>query len=373
MTSNMLRIILPAQGPITVFVHHNTLHAFEHLGFDQGVKTGGRLFGCHAYLPEDDYREMLTRGRIRVEDLEAVLMDDLGDEADRLVASFGTRYALRLAMLQFPLRSGPSAELRWVIAETDALRRFREEVEPDVRDHLIAATRQWVMRDFCNGGDKPGKEIVTQVFQQFNKSSIQTWSDRTWEAFSLNFLWRVCYNGVKLAQEGKAVVCAVEPSAYVRLRDLLLAATGQDADLPVNEVLTRLCAGFLDQGFTEWNLPDREQGLFQSFLSLYSNSFASPTRWHRDIDREVCRLKNGGIDAHESIEISLRMLGVANADREAFITQTLLALRGWAGMVWQMESNAEWAPHPAPKGSLVDFLAVRLILDRISIAHLAQR
>ena len=118
----MRRTFLPAQGPITVFVHHNTLHAFEHLGFDDGVKAGGRMFGCHAYLPEERYRQKLRRGRIRVEDLEAVLIDDLGDEADRLVASFGTRYALRLAMLQFPLRTGPTAELRWVIAETDALR-----------------------------------------------------------------------------------------------------------------------------------------------------------------------------------------------------------------------------------------------------------
>lgn len=48
--------LLPAQGPITVFIHHNTLHAFEDLTFDEGVPAGARIFGCLPYLPEDRYR-----------------------------------------------------------------------------------------------------------------------------------------------------------------------------------------------------------------------------------------------------------------------------------------------------------------------------
>jgi hypothetical protein len=43
---------LPAQGPIKVFIHHNTLHAFEHLPFDVGVKAGAKLFGCQPTWPK---------------------------------------------------------------------------------------------------------------------------------------------------------------------------------------------------------------------------------------------------------------------------------------------------------------------------------
>ena len=78
-------------------------------------------YGCHAYLPEDRYRQKRGEGRILPQDLAAELVDELGDDADHLIGYLGTRFHLRLAMLQHPLRQGPDAELRWLLAETDAL------------------------------------------------------------------------------------------------------------------------------------------------------------------------------------------------------------------------------------------------------------
>ena len=95
--------LLPAQGPITVFIHHNTLHAFEDLPFDEAVKKGAHVFGCQPYLTEDRYREELSRGRIRFTDLREVLERDLGDRAEERIPCFGTLLDLRLAMLQYPL------------------------------------------------------------------------------------------------------------------------------------------------------------------------------------------------------------------------------------------------------------------------------
>src|SRR5262249_5188816 len=135
--------LLPAQGPITVFIHHNTLHAFEDLPFTEAVVRGARLFGCHPYLTEDRYREKMARGRIRIGGLHAAIRHASGRRGDEKVAGLCTRAELRLALLQYPVRSGPVEELLWFVAETDALRRVRSTAPPGIRAKLIAETREW--------------------------------------------------------------------------------------------------------------------------------------------------------------------------------------------------------------------------------------
>lgn len=125
--------LLPSQGPITVFIPHNTLHAFEDLPFDEAVQKGARIFGCQPYLSEDRYRQELVRGRIRFGELWEVLREDLRDAAEEKIADLCSRLNLRLAMLQYPLRMGPTEELLWYVAETDALRRIRSGVSSAVR------------------------------------------------------------------------------------------------------------------------------------------------------------------------------------------------------------------------------------------------
>ena len=55
---------LPAQGPIQDFIHHNTLHAFQHHPFHEGVAIAAKLFGARSYLPLCDYQALYLEGRI---------------------------------------------------------------------------------------------------------------------------------------------------------------------------------------------------------------------------------------------------------------------------------------------------------------------
>lgn len=368
--------LLPAQGPITSFVHHNTLHAFEHLPFERAVVEGARTFGCHPYLSEETFRDLLDRGRIRPEDIEATLIDDLGDQADELLGFLGTRFHLRQAMLRHRLYVGPTAESNWVIAESDALRRFRHETPSHIRNDLVNQTRHWIMRDLRNGEsereDNDGathiRSILSRLFAIFDRNSIEQWSDRIWETFCLHLLWQLCSHGAGRVSDRHS-----PRLTSVRHRDLLFEATGEDSDTLVHDLLIRFCSAFLDQGFAGWTLPGREQGFFRAFLSLYGQPGGPTDRWLCGLRGELQRVAGSGMSPLESINESLQLLGISDQDVEPFLTQTLLALRGYTGMIWQLETRGNEVVSPIPKGSLVDFLAVRLILDRLALACLAEQ
>lgn len=360
--------LLPSQGPITVFVHHNTLRAFEDLPFDEAVLEGARIYGCQPYLTEDLFREELARGRIAPADLSKALLDDLGDDAAHLIGLLGTRHQLRLAMLAHPLRLGGDAELRWLIAETDALRRFRPETPPDVKNQLVDQTRRWIMRDYVartTSAGAPSDDAVSTLLARFGGSGVERWTDETWENFTLTLLWRLCHKGVHAADR------PAPTTAPLRHRNLLMAASGLDSDLLVHGELIRFCGAFLDQGFATWTLPDRDAGFFRAFLGLYRDS-RPIEEWLRPLPEEIRRIEEAGLSPLQSIDESLRLLGVAEADRADYLQQSLLALRGWAGILWQMETNAEWTARPAPSGTLVEYLAIRLLLDRLALSWSAE-
>ena len=268
--------LLPISGPISAFAFLNTIQALEDLPFDQGLCKGARLFGCNPYLTEDSYREKLARGRIRTSDLKAVVSQDLGDRANENVVTLDTRLEIRLAMLQFPLRMGPPEELQWFVAETDALKRLREEAPKATRERFVEETRRWVMRDVRDGSGKDSvvprkREMLMQIIRRFGESSIERWSAATWEEFTLQVLWRVCRNGIQFADPPR-----VEMHPAIRHRDLLLDATGEDSDALVNELLIRFLRQFHRPGTSQLATSQSRTWLVEIVLRALSPGGRAP-------------------------------------------------------------------------------------------------
>ncbi len=72
---------LPSQQALKDFIHHNTLHAFQHMKFYDAIFKASGIFGLQVHLQLPEYREMYKSGRIRKDILEMVITNKKGKGA----------------------------------------------------------------------------------------------------------------------------------------------------------------------------------------------------------------------------------------------------------------------------------------------------
>jgi uncharacterized protein len=144
---------LPKQGPIGVFVHHNTLHAFEHLPFEEAVKQAGQLFGAEPYMSEARYRAELARERIQLVDVDAVL----DQEPDFLIFAGLSRSSLRRAMITPGVREFDGATIVWRTEQGDLAKDFRR---PALRLLFEACFRRTVAHEEEPPAPRPVDEAI---------------------------------------------------------------------------------------------------------------------------------------------------------------------------------------------------------------------
>lgn len=75
-----LKHFLPAQSPLKDFIHHNTLHAFQHDKFHAGLHKASEIFGYKTYLQLNEYRQLYKEGKVNPEVLKGILRERKGDE-----------------------------------------------------------------------------------------------------------------------------------------------------------------------------------------------------------------------------------------------------------------------------------------------------
>lgn len=296
--------LLPAQGPIGVFIHHNTLHAFQHLPFEQAVLEAADLFGTEPYMSEAAYRAAFAAGRIRAADIETVL------------AAEGRDPELRRAMLWPGARLFAPETIRWEIAENGLRERFREDLPAAARSRLEGASAARLF-DF--------------------------WLART-------------------------PLPSVRPQMAARPRDGVRELTGVDIDDTVHPLLIRLSGAFLDQGMAYWPMPNREEGFWRASLRVLTQ----PASIHEEALRSLPRWVRGWghLSSAEAVWSALLALGLEESEWEELLRAELLALPGWAGLMHQLEQSPSLAPHERVPASLLDFLAVRLLLTVSAVSSL---
>jgi uncharacterized protein YbcC (UPF0753/DUF2309 family) len=329
--------LLPAQGPINIFIHHNTLHAFEHLPFEEAVERAAEQLGREPFLSEARYRAKLASGRIRARDVDALVRAQLGSGGEQDVAGVGSRIDLWRAIILHGIPAAAGRELSWILDETDALSRFRTDLPASARSALTA-------------------------LRGVDEGTIGERGD-------VRRLWDACVRAVSRSGEASPAPVATP----VRHRDWLNGVYALDTDAWIHPPLIRFLAGYLDQGLAHWSMPHRHLGIHGCFLEIYRTSLGAQSGpWARTLPDVVAEEYAAGRDALTSIAHSLEELGVADAERSEYLRAELLALRGWAGIVRQIEERPDRVPVHGLTVTLRGYLAVRLLFERAALEAAAK-
>ncbi|MFZ2973235.1 MAG: DUF2309 domain-containing protein [Ferribacterium limneticum] len=309
--------VLPAQAPIRDFVHHNTLHGFQHLPFAEALTAASALTGATTWWPEAKFRDCLASGRISADDLSAAL-DDFGlADLDLPVVRALTRRDILLASLQ-----------------------AGNEV-PD------ASRLDWLQRE---GG--LAEDFIFGHFFRLTVASVSSPEAQPWRA-QASARWAVLQ-----ARVGKGWTW----------RGLLEHLADEDILERVRSILQRHLAAHLDLGVAAWRNPAQDQGFFAAWRASAGLDLA----WEMDelpnVRDEILHLPDSPIDV---LLDELPRLMPDDSLWYGYLQRLSLELPGWSGMfLWRDRNPQRGDGTPV---AMIDYLAVRVLLERLLTDDLIRR
>ncbi|WP_154835475.1 DUF2309 domain-containing protein [Staphylococcus pasteuri] len=113
---------------------------------------------------------------------------------------------------------------------------------------------------------------------------------------------------------------------------------------------------YLDQFQSSWTMPKREQGFYTAWLHLAQHD-PNLSKQARQLVRQCAST------SHEMISQVLTDLNIQSAEWQAYIEGQLLALPGWAGMMYYRAEENE-----SERQLLTDYIAIRLATEYILLS-----
>ena len=284
--------------PMRTFVHHNPLHSLEYLPFEEAVRRGKQFLGGSGYLPSHQYRAYLKSGRIRLQDLDAVLRPLARHEEVRIGSH--------------TLKHG------------DVLRAcLAEGLCTPIMESLDAALPD------------PSYEAVERISAKL--SSTLTVPD--------------------LRERIDKIVASDQAALgrWLTLSHWCDDTFGTQVVRQINDQMIRWCEAFLDEDHAAWPMPEREKGLYGAWKAVASHEW-SPCGI-KDSCRKIAQLPDHPEDA---LLDSLEALGIPAELRQDYLSLQLTALPGWAGFIKWRGEEREYPWQKAYPAGLVKFLAIRL-------------
>lgn len=339
--------VLPGQAPIHDFVHHNTLHGFQHLPFEQALREFTALTGIDCYLPEPQFRQYHAQGRITDADIDAALNQHIAEtpEDKRPDNAPSRRQLYRQAMLS-DLSPPSMAQLAWQLRESAELR------QPD-------AMMLW--ESVLAKLELSPADLHPEQLLDLSGEQAESWLEST----------DVGQPSGRKNRESQAVQALFEQvGASLTLRGLLMALTGTDILESVRPRLIKLCGSLLDEGQAAWHLPQcRALGFYQAWRQ--SLAYDADALFHdlSDWPQLVADLPEAAGDA---IVQQLELTGIPSERWAGYLERLALELPGWSGLINWRQQRPNYHFEDTQPPLLADYLAIRLILDSVYLRALCK-
>lgn len=361
--------ILPAQAPIQDFVHHNTLHGFQHLSFEEALAESEGLTGICAYPPEEKSREFYRQKRINDDDLIAAFAQNPALKQTEIVFDLGEKIVshqdvYRIAMI-YGLEGISLSQLNWQIEELAALDTIQSDVPEHVQKELLKQDKngndrqnpiRQLWESLCHQLEQKPAALHPEAMLDLTLEQTEQWLDATLDTVPVH---------LQTQELAKTALQSFfnELGNSLTLRGFILALSGKDILDNIRPQLIRLCASAMDEGVASWHLPEcSEIGLYGSWRTIAQHDAYPFLHELPDWPQIMSNLPD---DAVDNIVIQLEHLELPHTQWEGYLHRLALELPGWAGMInWrQQHPNYYTANKAVPM--LADYLAIRLTLDRL--------
>ena len=365
---NLMDHVLPGQAPILDFVHHNTLHGFQHLPFEEALAEFEALTGINAYLPETQSRHFYRQGRINDCNLAAALAKCPHLQVEQTACTLKDRVISRqdiytIALL-FDLHGITVSQLNWQIEELGALNAVQADVPESVRNRLFVE-------------DPHQGNVIKQLWECIlTKLDLQQSALHPEALLDFSLVqaeeWLAAHQHQDLKQQVESLhrndssaldELLSQVGNSITLRGFILALSGIDILDSVRPQLIRICASAMDEGVASWQMPERSQlGLYAAWRETVSYDANPFLHELPDWQQMMSELPE---DAVDTIILQLTRQEIPQTRWEGYLRRLALELPGWSGLInWrQHHPKYQTANDAAP--NLADYLAIRLTLDTL--------